>query len=51
MFLSSNELDLMKVTEWSAKSWQLSAVATILVKGADARFQPLTANRVFTGWG
>ena len=27
MFLSSNELDLRKVTEWSAKSWQLSAVA------------------------
>ena len=24
-----------------------SAVATIVVKGADARFQPLTANRVF----
>ena len=36
MFLASNELDLRKVTEWSAKSWQLSAVATILVKGADA---------------
>ena len=42
MFLSSNELDLTNATEWSAKSWQLSAVATILVKGADARFQPLT---------
>ncbi len=27
MFLASNELDLKKVTEWSAKSWQLSAVA------------------------
>ncbi len=27
MFLASNELDLRKVTEWSAKSWQLSAVA------------------------
>ena len=38
MFLASNELDLSKVTEWSAKSWQLSAVATIWVKGADARF-------------
>ena len=39
--------DLRKFTEWSAKSWRLSAVDTILVKGAEPRFQPPTASSVF----
>ena len=36
-----------RVPEWSVKSWQHPPVATILVKGADASFQPLIPNRVF----